>query len=244
MSGHRLDAPPTSREIERRFRSPAVLASRPVILSTVELLGAAVCFKWTPVGLAHVERLEPPLIFAANHQSHADTPAIIGVLPRHLRERTVVAAALDVFGSKGNGNGMPSLKREALQVLVAAGWHAFAFDRHGPPLRSVRTAVELIRNGWSLLLYPEGTRSRTGELGPFKAGVGALARFTRRPVVPIHVQGGRRVLPAGAFLPRPGHMTVRFGTALQPQHREPLEGFAARLRQTIATMGNGAASIE
>jgi 1-acyl-sn-glycerol-3-phosphate acyltransferase len=105
----------------------------------------------------------------------------------------------------------------------------------------VRTAVELIRKGWSLLLYPEGTRSRSGELGPFKAGVGALARFTRRPVVPIHVRGGRRVLPTGAFLPRPGHMTVRFGPALQPDRREPLEDFALRLRSTISTLGNGAA---
>ncbi|MCH8343798.1 MAG: 1-acyl-sn-glycerol-3-phosphate acyltransferase [Planctomycetes bacterium] len=227
--------PPTACEIERRFRSPAVIVTRSVILGSIGALRAARSFGWQAEGLHHFQDLEPPLILAANHQSHADTAAILGTLPRPVRERTAVAAALDVFGRADNGR-MPSLKRECLQLVVAAGFHAFAFDRHGPPLRSVRTAAQLIRNGWNLLLYPEGTRSRTGEMAPFKAGVGALARFTRRSVIPIHVVGGRRILPCGAIIPRPGQITVRYGRPLRYQRGETLAGFTLRLQARVQTL--------
>jgi 1-acyl-sn-glycerol-3-phosphate acyltransferase len=224
--------PPTADEIERRFRNPAVIVARPVILGSIGLLGAARNFGWRASSLHRLENLKPPLILAPNHQSHADTAAILGTLPRRVRERTAVAAALDVFGNGGN-NEMPSLRREFLQLIVAAGFHAFAFDRYGPPLRSLRTAVRLIDNGWSILMYPEGTRSRTGRMGTFKPGVSVLARFTRRPVVPIHVEGGRRVLPCGAFMPRPGRITVRYGSPLWFGRHETLMGFAARVQDRV-----------
>ncbi|MFB3129318.1 MAG: hypothetical protein ACE1Y7_06395, partial [Lysobacteraceae bacterium] len=99
--------PPTAYEIERRFRSPAVIVTRSVILGSMGALRAARSFGWHAEGLHHFQDLEPPLILAANHQSHADTAAILGTLSRPIRERTVVAAALDVFG---NGN-VPSRKR-------------------------------------------------------------------------------------------------------------------------------------
>ena len=221
--------PPTAREIERRFQSPAVIVTRPVILGSIHLLRTARSFGWQAEGLEHLEGLDTPLVLAANHQSHADTAAVLGTLPRALAERTAVAAALDVFG---NGQ-VPSIRRECLQLVVAAGFHAFGFDRRGPPLRSIRTAVELIRKGWNLLLYPEGTRSRTGRMGPFKPGVGVLARFTRRPVVPIHVSGGRQVLPCGALIPRPGRIRVRFGPPLAYRKHERPEAFSARLRECV-----------
>jgi 1-acyl-sn-glycerol-3-phosphate acyltransferase len=119
---------------------------------------------------------------------------------------------------------------------VAAGFHAFAFDRHGPPMRSLRTAYRLVNHGWSVLLYPEGTRSRTGRMAPFKAGVGILARFTGRPVIPVHVRGGRRVLPCGAFMPRPGRITVCYGEPLSYERRETLAGFAVRLQESVQAL--------
>ncbi|MHC4414008.1 MAG: lysophospholipid acyltransferase family protein [Planctomycetota bacterium] len=228
--------PLTAHEIERRFHSPAVVVTRPIILGSIGMLQAARSFGWKAVGVNHLNALDQPVILAANHQSHADTAAILGTLPRPVRERTAVAAALDVFGRAGNGS-MPSIKRECLQLVVAAGFHAFAFDRHGPPLRSVRTALELIRHGWTLLLYPEGTRSRTGEMGPFKAGVAVLARLTRRGVIPIHVEGGRNILPCGATVPRPGLITVRYGPPLFIARRESHGSFTARLQARVREMG-------
>ena len=227
---------PTAGEIERRFCSPAVIVTRSVILGSIGLLKAARSFDWRPSGLHHLRAVEHPVVLAANHQSHADTAAILGTLPRSLREHTAVAAALDVFGRSDNGS-VPSMKRAGLQLVVAAGFHAFAFDRHGPPLRSVRTAVRLIRRGWSLLLYPEGTRSRTGTMGPFKPGVGVLARLTRRGVIPVNVEGGRRILPCGAMVPRPGQMVVRYGAPLFFEPGESLLGFTSRLEACVREMG-------
>ena len=231
MSRNGRHRPPTVDEIERGFRTPVVIVTRPIILGGIGALCAARNFNWRAVGAENLKSVRQPLILAANHQSHADTAAILGTLYRPIRERTVVAAALDVFG---NG-GVPSLKRRYLQLFVAAGFHAFAFDRHGPPLPSLRTATQLIRNGWNLLLYPEGTRSRSGEIATFKAGVSVLARFTRRPVIPVRVDGGRRILPCGAFMPRSGRITVHYGRPLFYGRGDTLESFAARVREHVRT---------
>ena len=119
---------------------------------------------------------------------------------------------------------------------MAAGFHAFAFDRHRSPLRSIRTAAELIENGWNLLLYPEGTRSRTGKMAQFKAGVGVLARFTQRPVVPIHVAGGRAILPCGATIPRPGRLTVRYGKPVFFEQGESTAQFTQRIQDSVRNL--------
>lgn len=234
MSPSPRPASPTAEEIERLFKNPGVLALRPLLISGVGLLKTACRFGWEARGLEHIAELEPPVLIAANHVSHADTPAILGTLPRTLRGRTAVAAALDVFGT--NGGSRTSLRQRMLPVVVAAGFHGFPFDRHGPPMGSVRTSVQLIRNGWSLVLYPEGTRSRDGSFGEFKPGVGVLARFTRRPVVPVFMHGGRRVLPAGAFVPRPGKIRVHYGPPLLYERGESAAEFALRLEQAVRAL--------
>jgi 1-acyl-sn-glycerol-3-phosphate acyltransferase len=235
-----LPTAPTLEQIQRRFRSLPVIGLRPVVLTGVLTLRVARRFDWKAVGLEHLEGLEPPVVFAANHHSHVDTAAILGTLPRRLRGRTAVAAALDVFGCPSRGR---SLSNGLLQLTVAAGFHAFAFDRHGPALRSIRTSARLVERGWSLLLYPEGTRSRTGQMGPFKAGVGLLARFGRRPVVPIFVDGGRQVLPHRAFLPRPGRILVRYGPPMWAEPRESPEAFTRRLREQVVLLGRGEEAV-
>ncbi len=235
MSRNGRHLSPTADEIERGFRTPAVVVTRPLILGGIVALRAARSFDWHAIGLENLKLAPHPLILAANHQSHADTAAILGTLSRPIRERTVVAAALDVFG---NGN-VPSLKRRYLQLVVAAGFHAFAFDRHGPALPSLRTASQLIRNGWNLLLYPEGTRSRSGRIGTFKSGISVLTRFTRRPVIPVRVEGGRGVLPCGSFLPRPGRITVHYGRPLYYGKGDTLDGFATRVQQSVQANGTG-----
>jgi 1-acyl-sn-glycerol-3-phosphate acyltransferase len=231
------DKAPSAEEIEARFGGLTIRVTRPVALLGVEALKLAARFRWDAAFEHELHRIGAPMIFASNHRSHVDTGAILGTLPRFIARRTVVAAALDVFGSDcGNG-----LKRRVLssglQLVVGAGFHAFAFDRFGPPLRSVRTSVQLIRNGWSLMLYPEGTRSRTGELSEFKAGVALLARFTDRPVIPVHVEGGDAVLPYGRFWPHPGRVHVRYGPPLWYQPDDTPLGFAAKVREAVRQLG-------
>jgi long-chain acyl-CoA synthetase len=233
----RVEAP-SADEIEGRFRQPLVLTTRPVILGGISLLSVVFRFKWTAEGLERLGDCKPPLIFAANHCSHADTAAIMGTLPRPIRRRACVAAALDVFGP---ARYVPRktfkwLKRECLQIIVAGGFHAFAFDRHGSSLRSLRTATELVERGWSLVLYPEGTRSRTGEMAPFKPGVGLLAKTTGRPVIPVHVKGGRDILACGGFLPRPAHVMVRYGEPMIFSKGDSAAAFTERLRLRVRAL--------
>lgn len=238
MSEHATPRPPTTEDVERRLRSVRVRTLRPILWAGIYTLGLVRRFGWTAEGTEHISdgMRDGPVLFAANHQSHADTAAIIGTLPADICKRTVVAAALDVFGH-GPTTAPPSLKRELLQLLVAAGFHAFAFDRHGPALPSLRTSTQLVRNGWNLLLYPEGTRSRTGEIGEFKAGVGILARRTNRPVVPVFTYGGCEILPCGAFMPRPARATVRYGKPVWPENKESADAFAARVEQSVRALG-------
>ena len=235
-NGHSTITPPSAEQIERRFNGPVVKGLRPLVSGGVEMLKIFRRMRWVPHGLENLEGIEPPIIFAANHMSHADTAAILGTLPRRLRSHTAVAAAMDVFGSNEK-KAVAAVPNLCLQMLVASGFHAFAFDRHGPPLRSIRTAVQLIRDGWNLLLFPEGTRSRDGVMRPFKLGVGVLAKFTDRPVVPIHVSGGDQVLPCEVFMPRAGDINVRYGRPMYYLPADTPQSFVGRVRDQVMLLG-------
>lgn len=236
MNEQPRDKAPSAEAIERRFNSTAVRLLRPAILGGISVLKTVRRFDWHAEFECDLARLDGPLVFAANHRSHADTAAILGTLPAPLRHRTAVAAALDVFGPDSNGGFRRRLSKDCLQLIVAAGFHAFAFDRFGPPLRSVRTSVQLIRNGWNLLLYPEGTRNRTSQMREFKLGVGVLARFSQRPVIPIYVDGGDVILPYGAFMPRPGQVRVHYGKPLCFEPGDTPAVFTRRLQEAVRAM--------
>lgn len=233
MIDNSRDKAPTAEQIEARFRAPLMRVARPIVLGALGTLRFTLRFGWEGRFDHNLDRLDGPLIFAANHRSHADTGAILGTLPGSFRHHTVVAAALDVFGPDSSAGIRRRVSKNILQVLVGAGFHAFAFDRLGPPLRSVRTSVDLIRNGWSLLLFPEGTRSRNGDIATFKPGVGLLARFTGRPVIPVHVDSGDEILPHGVFLPRAGRAMVRYGTPLWYQPDDTPISFAAKVEEQV-----------
>ena len=238
------DKAPSADEIERRLRSWPVLGLRPAVWAGLGVLSLARRFSWSAHFECDLMRLDGPLIFAANHRSHADTAAILDTMPPRVCKKTVVAAALDVFGPSRNGGLRRRLSKSALQLVTAAGFHAFAFDRLGPPLRSVRTSTHLIKSGWHLLLYPEGTRSRDGKMNAFKAGVGVLARFTGRPVIPVHVNGGETILPYRRFMPGGGHVHVRYGEPMLFQKGDDPADFTARLQEQVALLGQRQAQAD
>jgi 1-acyl-sn-glycerol-3-phosphate acyltransferase len=231
------DRAPTAEQIERRFSSPGVLTLRPMLWASIYSLCFVRRFGWKAQFDQDLMELDGPLIFASNHRSHCDTAAILGTLPQAICRRTAVAAALDVFGPDSNNGTKRKLSKDCLQLITAAGFHAFAFDRFGPPLRSVRTSVQLIRNGWNLLLYPEGTRSRDRQMSEFKAGVGVLARFSGRPVVPVFVDGGESILPYGQFMPKAGYAIVRYGQPMMFEASDTPNSFTERLQEQVRILG-------
>ncbi len=178
-------------------------------------------------GLDRLDGLDGPLIFIANHHSHLDTPLMLSSIPDPWRHRLVVGAAADYFfGSVVTG---------AISALAIG---AFPIERAKVGRRSADQARELIDDGWSLLLFPEGGRSPDGWGQPFRGGAGYLAVRCNVPVVPVHIVGTDRLLPKGASRLRPGSTTVTFGRPIAAVDDERSRAFAARLENAVAILAD------
>jgi long-chain acyl-CoA synthetase len=163
-------------------------------------------------------------LFTGNHGSHLDIPLLRYALPGRLRRRLAIAAAADYF-----------FERPFLRYLVSFAAAAFPFERTHSP-RAALTAVERqLATGWSIALFPEGTRSRDGSLGAFRPGIGLIAAGTGAPVVPYALVGAHAILPPGGWL-RPGRTIVRFGLPLRAEANEEPRAFAARLEATVQAL--------
>jgi long-chain acyl-CoA synthetase len=154
-------------------------------------------------GLKNLEDLSGPALFIANHTSHLDAPMVLKVLLRRYGSQLSVAAAADYwFANPLLGN---------LTTLLL---NAFPMARQGNARPCMEHIVDLVDCDWSVLIFPEGTRSPSGELQPFKPGVGLLAVELGIPIVPIHLSGLHTVLPKGSLVPRRGPVEVTIGKPL------------------------------
>lgn len=182
----------------------------------------------TPVAVRGAEVLEGepgPFVVAANHVSHLDTPIILKSLPRRLRGRVVVAAAKDYF-YRGRVRG----------ALVSLSLATFPFDRGEGSRESVRQCEALLEKGWSLLIFPEGTRSPSGELGRVRNGVALLSVSTGVPVLPIYVHGLGEVMPKGSRAPLPGGVVVDVGRPIRPGTGADVEGVRTKVESALRAM--------
>ncbi len=207
-------------------RTPAVRATREIIQRYV--------FKplvWTETeptveGLDHLEGLRPPVMFVANHSSHIDTPLILCSLPRQWREKTAVAAAADYF--------FDVWWRAASTALV---FNTFPIERAGGK-RATTTARKLVEEGWNLVVFPEGTRSRDGWVGRFRHGAARLCQEYGMPAVPVALRGTYAAMPRGRSWPRPGRLpvSVRFGPPLRLEQDEDYRSLSKRMQQSLARL--------
>ena len=117
-----------------------------------------------------------PYIFVANHTSHLDTPIVLSALPPRVRRKTVVAAAMDNF--------FMDARKAFFTTLM---FNAIPIDRHKVNRRSSQLAIDLVEDGWHLLLYPEGGRSPDGNLQEFKGGAAYLADRAHCAVIPTYI---------------------------------------------------------
>ncbi len=173
-------------------------------------------------GREWVRELERPVIFAANHSSHADTSLILHALTDRARDRTVVAAAADYW-----------FKRPLLGNIVSLFLNTFPFSRTGGAQAQLHSSSQLLKSGWNLVLFPEGSRSPDGRIQEFRPGVGHLANETGTPVVPVHIRGAHRIMPKGQKLPLPAPARVRIGKPMTPQAKEGSREFTARVEQAV-----------
>jgi 1-acyl-sn-glycerol-3-phosphate acyltransferase len=157
-------------------------------------------------------------IFASNHQSIYDIPIIFASLPRQLR--IVAKASLGRF---------PFL-----------GWHLkwtghLLVDRERPGPAILKKMAHLVRDGASLIVFPEGTRSRDGQVAPFKGGLFLLAIESGMPVVPVSVTGSRHVMLKGRLMTCPGEvtLTIHEPIATSDLRRGDARGLAERVRAVV-----------
>jgi 1-acyl-sn-glycerol-3-phosphate acyltransferase len=174
--------------------------------------------------LAHVDE---PVIFAANHASHIDTPLLLSILPERWRHRTVVAAGADYFFDK---------KWKA--ALFAFGINAIPIERQRVNRKSADLAASLLVDGWSLLIFPEGGRTPDGWGQTHRAGAAWLSVRTGCRVVPVYVEGTRRILPRHGGRLRPGTTHVTFGAALAQEPDEDVRQLAVRIEGALAELAD------
>jgi len=167
-----------------------------------------------------------PAVIAPSHGSDIDTPLVLDALPRSWRSRTVVGAASDRF------------YRGRLIAVTTTLWiNTFPFDR-GSELRGLGQAAELLREGYNVLLYPQGTRSSSME--GFRTGVARLCVKTGAPLLPVYVGGTALIMPKDRGLISRGKATVAFGSALEPEPEERPEDFLDRLVEAVTELRAGA----
>jgi 1-acyl-sn-glycerol-3-phosphate acyltransferase len=173
----------------------------------------------------------PPMaeqrIYFANHQSHLDWVLIWAALPRELRASTRPIAARDYWTAS------PFKKWLTSEVFNAVYVSRQRTDDQDP----LEPLVDALRNGDSLVIFPEGTRSNKGEPQAFKSGLYHLAeQFPGVKLVPAWIDNVQRVMPKGEVVPVPILCTVTFGAPLQLGAGEDKREFLDRARQAVLAM--------
>jgi 1-acyl-sn-glycerol-3-phosphate acyltransferase len=182
-------------------------------------------------GLDRIEDLQAPAIFVSNHHSHLDTPLLLTSLPDRFRHRAVVAAAADYF--------FTSRAKSAWNALTIG---AIPMERLKVGRRSADLAAGLLAEGWSLVMFPEGGRSPDGWGRGFRGGAAYLSLRSGRPVVPMYVEGTRRLWPKGAKVPKLAargegiHLLV--GSPMHAAEGEDARRFAARIEAAVAVLAD------
>ena len=186
-------------------------------------LGLALAgIRYTVEGREHV----PPdraVVFCANHQSNVDPPLLFDAL--HPRVHILYKHEIDAI---------PLLAR----AFRLGGFIPIDRRNREAAMRSVEAGARSIRSGNSFLIFPEGTRSRTDEMLPFKKGGFIMAMKAQAPIVPVAIKGGRAAMRKGSRIIRPVHCIVRIGEPVETAGRpvDQRDELIAEVRRRIAVL--------
>ena len=206
-------ATPESDTVEQPVDFPSWNRRRPVWLlrrlsQAIWILPLARVFAHARIeGLEHVRNLHGPVVFASNHQSHFDVPVILAALPGRVRSRVAPAMAKEFFKAHFFPEGQPwqaRLSNSLNYYLAAFFFNAFPLpQREAGARQTLKYIGELTGGGWSVLIFPEGVRSKTGDIKPFRGGIGMIGARLDVPVVPVRIDDVDRILPTGSSFARP-----------------------------------------
>jgi long-chain acyl-CoA synthetase len=206
------------------FHYPRWAQSRPVALIRIMVyyllsLPATLLMAWPRIkGRENLRNLRGPLLLICNHVTQVDVGFVLAALPR-LRHRLAVAMWGELLQAMRNPpENMPFIKRFIERIsygLVVALFNVFPLPQQTGFRESFAFAGELADRGYSILVFPEGMRTKDGNLSPFKAGIGLLAANLNLPVVPIRIDGLYELKKKNKKFSRPGTVVVTVGSALR-----------------------------
>ncbi len=189
-------------------------------------LQGALRFLFASYGRLSMEGIENlpdhgPYLIAPNHLSFVDAPVVIARIPWPIASQTFFLGSSDYFGG-------PIMSRVARLI------HVIPVDMDTRLHGAMQLSAHVLHAGKILCVFPEGSRSRDGELKEFKKGVGIIARELNVPIVPVAIRGTYAMLPPGRRWPRPAKLVVSFGKPMLPAGREP-EEIVSDLRDAVAS---------
>ncbi len=168
-----------------------------------------------------------PAIFAANHSSHLDTPLLASHLPIRYRHKTVIGAGADYF-----------FDRTWKATLWAGLAGAIPIERNRVNRKSAELAESLLKDGWSLIIFPEGGRTPDGFGQTFKAGIAQLAKKSDVPVIPVFIKGTYDALGKNSRTFKPGPTSINFGFPMQLGDGEDVRAFTQRIQKAVGQLSH------
>jgi long-chain acyl-CoA synthetase len=220
-----VEAPPSAEGIEEPVEFPSWNRTWPVRLvrrlsQATWMMPLTRAFAYARVeGLEHLQHIDGPVVFASNHQSHMDAPVILAALPGRWRARVAPAMAKEFF--KAHFFPADHTWREWFTNSLNYYLSAFFFNAFPLPQReagarqTLKYIGELTGQGWSILIFPEGMRSPTGQLKPFRGGIGMIGSRLDIPIIPVRIDDVDRLMPMGSMFVKPGRVRVAFGAPLR-----------------------------
>jgi 1-acyl-sn-glycerol-3-phosphate acyltransferase len=181
------------------------------------------------VGAENLPNDGESFVLVANHSSHLDSVCLLAAVPLRRLPRTFPVAAEDYF--------FRSLPRTWFAAVIM---NALPFGRQIRVRQSLSICRRLLaETGNVLIIFPEGTRSRTGEMQPFKPGIGALVAGGEVNVLPCYVEGAFRAWPKGRRFPRPGKVRLIIGRGRRYAGEKGAGAVVGELRRAVEELKNG-----
>ena len=206
-------------------RSKTLRRTRAVLQSALLFPGLSTFCHLQVTDRHRFRSLQGGAIFIANHTSALDGAVMVEALPARYRNRSVVVAAKDSI-----------FKRKWEAALAQVAVNAFPIPRGGGARPYLETLKGLLRQRWSVVIFPEGRLSVTGAIGEFRKGAAVLAVDAGAPIVPAYIDGMYEVLPRFRRRPRQGTVAVTFGDPLLPEPGEDYDALTARAEAAVRAL--------
>jgi 1-acyl-sn-glycerol-3-phosphate acyltransferase len=187
---------PVAEDFLKEFKSPLRIF-RPLFYAIINIM----CRLYLRVKVHGLENIpkNPPYIIAPNHSSALDQTMVSYAIGSKRREQMYTLAVKHFYD------------RAVPRFFMKIAANVMRIDSEKDFFPALQAAVKVLKLGRSIYINPEGTRSESGELLPFRVGVGMLGVETGVPIVPVYISGTYRSMPPGKFFPKPSKVRVSFG---------------------------------